>query len=404
MSSIAEASAAASQPAAPQTPPAQTPPVQTPPATPSAPTPPPDPPAEKTAAQIASDKIRNVLTKPESKTADKDKKRDILEMPDEDFEKLRHNGKVDPAYWRRYDKLRDTAKQKESELQKRIAELEAKPHPTGADETKQKALEKQLEELQGTMKRQQQKLAEREYDETDEFKSLNDQWTEKYQQAFAFTKTLTVTGEDGAERPATEADFETIMRAPLQRRVELAEQLFGRGAAIEIIEMVRDLHQIAQQNIKGREKHSKNWESISKSRAEAQQKEAETYRRFVDDSRAALAHDFPESFDPAHYKDEPEMRAALDEGYKFVDDAESAAEKMPAPDRAATMSVIRARAAAFVLYYKKAEALQAQVKKLTEELEGKREKDPGNIGGKTGGGEAAPSVGSIKDMAAKFAT
>jgi hypothetical protein len=386
-------------------------PTPEPPKPAAAPTPPPAPEkpteAKPTALQKASDKMARIVgdKKPDAKPkADKPK----ADAPDEEVEK---HIKSNPNAWRVYEAKKKAWAEKEAgfttktaELEKKIAELSAKPNPTVADDAKLKVLEERLAARETEYKTVKQQLVERDYTQSDEYKEkFIKPWQNAHKEAYDFVKGLQVVDENGdAVRQATEADFEKVKATPLQQRRAVARALFGEDSAGDVVDYAKEIDRLVKGSNEAIAEHSKDWEKTAQEKAMVAQKEREGFTKLEQDERATLEKDFPDYFSVEHHKDNPEYQKALADAYSEYDAMLNGfSEKTPA-EQAASKVVARAYYAAFPLMYKQVTALKSQVESLTAELTKLRGTDPGSVKPGTVTTPPADEIGGINQMAGKF--
>lgn len=388
-----------------------TPPAAEPakPATPP-PAPAPEKPAEvkPDALQRASDKMAKIVgdKKPAAPKVDKAK---VAEAPDEEVEK---HIKPNANAWRVYEAKKKAWAEKEAgfttktaELEKKIAELSAKPNPTAADDTKLKALEARLAERETEAKTYRQKLEERDYTQSSEYQEKYlKPWNAVHAEAYAFVKGVQVLDPETGEpsRQATEADFEKVKSTPIQQRRAVAKALFGEDIAGDVVDYVKEIDRIGKGAQDAIANHSQNYEKISAERRLAQEGESKKFQELENTERMELEQKFPDYFSVEHHKDNPELQKALAEGYAQYDQIASGFSKLSPQEQAATKVLHRAWFAAFPLMHKQVETLKGQVASLTEELARIRGTDPGTPKPSTGAVTPAESEDGIKGMAARF--
>lgn len=410
-SAIEEASAAASleTPAATATAPQPTPapaapaPAEAPkPAATPTPTPEPAKPATapETPSSRATAKIEKILgNKPPAKPAEAPK--------EESLEELEKKINPNTAQWRAHDaykkKAEATYQAKITDLETRIKAAESKPS-TPANDGKLAILEKQLEELSGESKTYKQRLTERDYRESDDYKEkFVKPWNRAYGEAYQFVEGLQALDEDGnPARQATKADFDKVKIAPLQQRRAVAKALFGEDSAGDVVEYAKELDRIGKASDEAIAGHAQNFEKIQLERSQAAESESKQFAQIRDGERADLESKFPAHFSVEHYKDQPELQKALADGYEEYDSMLSAYKGKSPEDRAADEVTARAYYAAFPLLAKQNEALTAQVESLTKELLAFRGSDPGNPKPGAVTVPAKEEVGGISVMAEKF--
>lgn len=353
-----------------------------------------------TAAERAKAHAEKVLgAKKESPKADKAAGDDMSE------EEMEEVIRTKPKAWRTYESYKKRTGAEIAELKSKIAAAEAKPNPTAADDTKLKALEKQLEELGGQAKTYQQKLAERDFRESEEYKAkFFPRWNKTYNRAYAHVEKLQILNAEGEpERKATKADFDKLMSVDPAYRRQIAKQMFGEDFAPDLVEMASRLDMIHEEANEAAAEHAANFEKNSKTQAEQTQKQQAEVQQFRQEAQKALETDYPEDFSPDHYKNEPELHKAITDAYAFVDEMEQNAAQMTPQDRAASVAVLRSWAAGFALKRAQHQAAMKKIEELTAELTKFRGSDPS----KTSPApkvEQAPKMEdmSIGDMAKQF--
>lgn len=365
--------------------------------------------------QRATAKIKGVLDTP--KAPEK-----LKEPPKEEaLEEMERKLNPSSEQWRIYDKLKKrvtseySAKEagwttKTGELEKKIAELTKRPQ-TVANDDKIKFLEGKLEELGGQAKTYQQRLAERDYSESDDYKN---NYVQPFHNTFAkarkFTSSLQVlpvvdesTGEQvSPTRQATDADFDKIFNASPQQRYDLATKMFGQNLALGVVRRAEDLDGLNEKALDAIADHSKNFEKLSQERTVAQQKEHEGYQSMKEQQRIELETELPDMFSVEHYKDQPELQKVLASSYADYDNIRATYHQMSPEDRAANEVLARAHYAAMPLMHKQVQALKSQVESLTAELTKVRGSDPGAEKPAGGVKPAAEQIGGILEQAAKF--
>ncbi len=401
------AAIAPAQPAPNGNPPAPAPEPK-PAATPT-PAPAPEKPAEvkPDALQKASDKMARIVG--DKKVAPKVDKAKVAEAPDEEVEK---HIKPNAAAWRVYEAKKKAWAEKESsytaktaELEKKIAELSNKPNPTVADDAKLKALEARLAERETEAKTYRQRLEERDYIQSAEYQEkFLKPWNAVHDEAFAFVEGLHVLDPDSGEpaRQATKADFEKVKATPIQQRRAVAKALFGEDLAGDVVDYVKELDRIGKGAQEAVANHSRNFEKISTERRLAQEGESKKFNQIEQAERSELEQKFPDYFSVEHHNENPEYRAALEQGYSQYDDMVANFSKKSAEEQASNKVLARAWFAAFPLMHKQVETLKGQVASLTEELSKLRGTDPGAAKPSTGAAAPVDDGGGIKDFAAKF--
>lgn len=360
---------------------------------------------EAAAVEKATAAIRGVLDR-------KPKSQDPAPQDDKDSAELESVVKTNPKAWRileakkkQWAEREQTWSKRESELQAKLKELESKPRPTELDESKMRVLEQQLDELKNKSKSYQERLAELDYRQSDEFKEKYVlPWQNMYKRALDYVKQLGVMNELGeVERTATQEDFEAIRTLHPSLRRAKAKELFGDDAA-DVISYVRQLEEKKAEAEEAVQSRASNIEKINLEKRQKEEAEIRSFSQITSTVTSALEKEFPDLFSRDHYKDQPEMRQLLDEGYAYVDDLAANKDKMNREEVAQMTAVVRARAAAFPILWTMLDNAKKELEKHTGKLEKIRSSDPGD--GKIivdGGGSPAPvEVGGIDDMASKF--
>lgn len=356
-------------------------------------------PAPQTAGERATAAIRAVLDKkPQAKPG-------AAQAPaGGDDAELEGVIKTNPKAWKTFEAVKKSFATQKAELEAKIKALESKPAPTTVDDAKLKQMEAKLAEMEGQSKSQQQRLAEYDIRNSEEFKrEFVQPWQSTYKEGLSFIAGLQIMNEDGeAVRQATQADFEHIRAiAPQQRRAEAAK-MFGDSGA-DVLDIVKELDRITKRANDEVAKGSSSYETVQAERKAKEAEKAKQFGQFRTDAETELSKQFPEYFSVDHYKDNPELMGHLQDGYDFVDKAAERQGDMTPDELAAATAVIRARAAAFPLLYTKMAAMQKELEEHKAELAKLRGADPGAgkiADGGAGGGDE--TVGGISDMASKF--
>lgn len=390
------------QPAAPAPAPAPEPPKPA-----AAPTPAPAPEKPATVTETPLSKAQAKM----EKILGPDKKATKPEKPpttdDTDEKEIKSN----PKAWRIFEAKKKAWAEKEAgfttktaELEKKIAELSSKPNPTAADDTKLKALEARLAERENEFKSVKQKLAERDYAQSDEYaEKFVKPWNRAYADAYQYVEGLQVMDEEGnPARQATKADFDKVKSTPLQQRRAVAKALFGEDSAADVVEYAKELDRIGKASDEAIKDHAQNWEKSSQEKAMAAQKDQEGFSKLVDESRKDIETKFPDYFSVDHYKDNPELQKALADGYAEYDSIVEGFSKLPPAEQAAHNTMARAWFAAFPLMHKKLTAANTELESLKAELARYRGSDPGATAPKTGATAPVEDIGGIAAMAGKF--
>lgn len=338
-------------------------------------------------------------TKPAAEATDED----AIEGLSEDDAKV---AKSNPGAWKVLRAQEKKWREKYSAKERELAGLQSKAAPTSVEVERMKRLEAQLAERDKEFGSLKSKLAERDYRESDEFKEkFVSPFNEGVKKAQAYVSKLHILDEDGRpERQATAEDFNAIYSAEPQMRYAMAKKMFGEDMAIGVVRRAEDLESYREQAAEAAAKHAQNFEKISAERQTASERAAQEYNQMLKDVHTLLETRHPELFSVKHYTDKPELQQALQSGYDYIDQAEAEASKMPPEDRAAVSSIIRGRAAAFMLLNAQRKADAQEIESLKAELQKYRGTDPGAV---TTTAAAAPvasdePTGGINDFAAKF--
>jgi hypothetical protein len=346
--------------------------------------------------------MQKVLGKTKDEPKDKEKAKD--KPTEDDFEKeIKPNQKA----WRLFEGKKKEWQEKESNWSKREAELsekikllESKPNPTAADDTKLKALEKQLADLENQSKTYKEKLVSRDYRESDEFKDRYEKpWQDTYKRAYAFMGKITLKDEAGEERRATPADFDKVMSADPDMRRSVARQIFGEEFAFEVADYAKELTRLNSEADRAAKDHAANYEKTQKETMEKRRNEEAQLNQFRDEARNALVKEHPDQFSIEHYATEPEFQGALQSGYDLVDEIERELPNMTVQDRAAAGAVIRAHVAGYHLATARYKALEAMYETALAELKKFQKSDPGGSRkvAEVGGKVESTEVGGIKE-------
>jgi len=356
-------------------------------------------------AQAHVDKVING-SKPQERAA----KISDTEMSEDEMEKTI---KSNPKAWRVYEDFKKSFKAKEAEyqkktsdLEKKISDLSSKGTLSQADTDKLARLEKQLAEREGEAKTYKQRLAERDFRESDEYRQkFVDPFGKAFQKARSLVSQLNIVGEFGdLERQAQPQDFDTVFNAPPQQRYSIAKSMFGEDMAVAIVRRAEDLDALNESAIEAVAAHSANYEKTSAERQALEDRQRGEMLSLKLAAADELSKNHPEYFSVEHYNDQPEMKAALESGYQYIEYAEKEGANLPKEDQAAIAAVIRGRSAAFPLMVKRLNERDAKIKSLEDELSKFRQTDPGAGDAKPSSGSLSETgdVGGIRDMASRF--
>lgn len=269
---------------------------------------------------------------------------------------------------------------KADSLEKKIKEIESKRVETPADAKLVEQYQKQIKDLE-------ERIAASDYRQSQDFKTkFTDRINETYKDALSEITRLKVNVKDAdgnvTQRAATKDDFDQIFSLGGAAQDE-AIASFG-SSAYRVAAIVRELYGLSKQSEQALREHAANAEKTAKEKAlEAQRSEGD-YKNHYEASVAELEKGWPQYF--AADENDPDATAALQQGYKFVDDALANAANLKPDERAAKNAVIRARAAGFARAIVENNRLKTEVESLKAELGKFRKSDPGAEGGDRGGG------------------
>jgi len=351
------------------------------------------------------------VEKGKEKVADKPKEKAVEKTPDDPEEAaLEKLIKPHQGAYKAFQAFKKTtvarAQAREKELTAKLEALEKRPQ-TGANDAKIAEAEKQLKELRETLTAKERALAEVDYSKSSEFQ---DKFTKRaqgiYAEAAAFVKGLKVVDADGNPvRDGTEADFNMVRAQPLQGRRAVAKQLFGDNAE-DVLVQVRDLDRVIAESRQAIEQHASQYETKRQEQERLQAEQQGNYSKARDAADSHMAEKFPQYANPEHYKDQPELKAALERGLSFVDAVTKSNGTMKMEDRAAAVASLRVRAGAFELNVAQLRAANARIAELEAEIASGRESDPANLkekaGNETNTGDSMPK--GIEDAANEFNT
>lgn len=324
--------------------------------------------------------------------------------PETDEQKFEKEIKPNAKAWRTFEGVKKKWTSERQRMETKIKELESRP-ATPANDAKLKSLEEQLAKHTEERTGYEKTIAELDYRKSSEF---NEKFVTRYQrtvqQGVEFAKQLKIVDEVGDPvREATEADFNAVKNATPTNRRAVAKQLFGENAA-DVVDYVRELDKIRAEADDAVRSHAENHAKIKTERTQKEAEEGSLFKQMRSDSEKLLETKYPNLFSTDHYKDQPELQKALADGYSYVDEAAEKAAQMSPDERAAKVSVVRARAASFPLLWTQNKSLKSQVDALTEELKKYRATDPGSAPSKPAGTPAGEpeATGGIDSFAAEF--
>lgn len=360
-----------SPPAPPAPTPAATPDAdKTPPAAPAAPKPPAAPPAPPKPAPTPPRRPKPAPPTPAEKALD-------WKTAPEQFrtahEKLLQTKQ---AIETEYQQFKTTNATQQSEVQRKLADLEKKRYWTPEDESKYASLERRSKDIEA-------ELYARDFEASPQYKAeFTEKWNEAYTDAVnaVVSMEVTVKGDDGEEktRSATKRDFESIRALtgdPSAQR-KLAKQLFGEDADI-VLGHTRTLVGIEKDAAKAVAAKRGEYEANLKTYLENSQNVSRAQHQASEAAEQDLIKTHPQFFgdDP----NDPKAGEALKRGLEFVDNSYSreATAKMTPMQLAERATVLRYMAGAFPRLCSTIKRLQADNASKDEELKKYRGTDPG---------------------------
>lgn len=287
-------------------------------------------------------------------------------------------------------KAYETLKSEHSNLRKEIETLKtAKP----AEDPEKKQMAEKLTAAEKRLAQLDETVRFTNYERSDEYK---DKYLKPYTEAYVMGRkkfaTLDIvekaievedpaTGERTkkiiqAERPATEADFDSFVAIADDREArKVAKQLFGDDAAIAMQhrEKVHELNAVRQGAL---DEYQKNGVERDKQRAEMTAKQRAELDAEWNRINTATAEKYPHLF--KEIADDKQGNELLAKGYAFVDRAFGPdAQKMPPQELVKLHAQIRNRAAAFGRQVLVTKRQAAQLKELQEKIKALEESGPG---------------------------
>lgn len=240
---------------------------------------------------------------------------------------------------------------------------------------------KLIEKYKQDLKDLNQKLAARDFRESQEFKKqFTDRINADYRDAIEEVKSLRIyTGEelDGTKtsRSATKDDFDRLFSLPTGDQ-DAAIMAFGPSAH-RVAGILHSLTSIVRASERAVHEHAQNSEVTAQEKQAQSEQEAQQYEKFYNTSVDELKKHWPQYFAPDDQ--DPEGSTALEGGYKYIDQALEKVKTggLSVEDRAAYNAVIRARAAGFTRAILDNNRLKAERDSLKEELKKFRKSDPG---------------------------
>jgi hypothetical protein len=265
------------------------------------------------------------------------------------------------------------------ELEKKAKELEGKATQSPADLAKIKANDERIAQLEKDLQERESRLIQADYSKSDEFKRLYiDKGAKAYAKAIGEIKSLKVKVVDGegneSDRPATQADFDSIRKLEPYDQDRKIHEMFGTSASrvalhLNILNSIESEANDAILNAN---------EKSAAARREADLQRESFNGEFKTHSEAAMSElttKFKEFFAPDETN--PEASKALEGGYSFVDETVANTAKMSPKERAESTAIIRGLAAAAPRLMVEKKQLVSKVKALEEEISKFRKSAPG---------------------------
>jgi tryptophan 2,3-dioxygenase len=278
-----------------------------------------------------------------------------------------------------YTAFKATSVMQQSDVQRKLADLEKKRFWTPEDEAKYASLERRGKDIEA-------ELYARDFEASPQYKAeFTEKWNEAYTDAVnaVVSMEVTVRGDDGEEktRSATKRDFESIRALagdPSAQR-KLAKQLFGEDADI-VLGHTRALVGIEKDAAKAVTKKRTEYESNLKTYLENSQNVSRAQRQASEAAEQDLIKTHPQFF--GDNPNDPKENEALKRGLEFVDNSYSreATAKMNPMQLAERATVLRYMAGAFPRLCATIKRLQADNTSKDDELKKYRGADPGALG------------------------
>lgn len=303
-----------------------------------------------------------------------------------------------------YYKFKRESEGKISDFDKKIKELEGKSNQSPFDIKKIQELEARSSQLEKDLSERENRLMQADYSKSEEFKEKFIKRGEKaYQQAIGDVKRLSVKIVDEAgnesSRQASQSDFDDIRSLPPYEQDKKIHEMFGTSA-YRVQSHLRALESL----------ESEANDAITNARTKA-----EEARRVEEKKRGEFNTEFEGHFQRetdslskhetgffAPVADNPEATAALEKGYKWVDETLANVGKMPPKEAAEAKATLRALAAFAPRGMIEINQLKTENTSLKDELAKYRKSSPGSTPAPTGASKspiAEPrGINAIVDM------
>ncbi len=287
-----------------------------------------------------------------------------------------------------------------SEFERKNKELEAKAAPSQADIAKIKANEERIAQLEKELDDRESRLVQADYSKSEDFKkNYIEKGSKAYAKAIGEVKSLKVKAidpatQEEAERPATQADFDMLRKLDPYEQDKKLDEMFGSSAK-RVAWHLKQLETI--------ETEANDAIASAREKSAASQKESEA-RKLKDSSdfksfRQAAAGELVQKYGHYFAPDEtnPDASKALEEGFKYVDNAEKLNGEANPKVRAETAAMIRGLAAVAPRLMVEKRQMLEKIKGLEDELGKYRRSSPGSI---APSGAAAPAAQQEEGIAA----
>lgn len=364
-------------------------------------------------AKIESGKPDAAPEPPKADVAPKVEQAPVVATPEPAKPTAAPEPEVEPAWDKAPKNLRNAhfkfkrdSEEKVAAAQKRIAELESKPTQSPDDLKKIQANEARIAELEKGIEEREKYLAQADYSKSDEFKKkFVEPGNKAYQNAVTAVKNLKikVADKDGneMERAATEADFNALRKLEPFEQDQKINELFGTSAS----RVLWHLNNLERLEGEANEAIATAKEKSAESQKAWHKQQEEINGEFKTHSERAMDelvknHSVYFAPDAAN----PEATAALENGFKYVDDAAKNAANLTPKERAETTALIRGLAAAAPRLMVEKKQLLAKLSGLETELAKYRKSSPGNASPTPSAPVATPSAseGGLKGMSKAF--
>lgn len=302
-----------------------------------------------------------------------------------------------PSPW----KLVEDYKAKATKAETELAELRKNVLP----DHDRKALEERASKAEARAKELHQKLIDKDWAESDEYKKQQEDYSNTWKVAMAEMQGITVADGQGGEREVTAHDLLAIVNMPMAQARKTAEELFGSFANDVMLHRnkIRDMADNQQKTLE-----AKKAETLTKKQqeAEAQQKAMGELTKTISttwqqENEAVLKDErYGQFFKPREGDEHWNQRLA--KGFELVDKAfaqNPADPKLTPEERAAVIrrhAAVRNRAAAWGALRGEVESLQTQLKALNEELAQYKGTEPPGGTERTPAPPGTPGAGSAK--------